>query len=156
MFHAAVPQCKIESDGRVIEPTAAHLTAAVVDANRRAAEWVVSLGGAFRLVGESSDRTSMSDLPNEFTLYVVKLDGKQVPNEGLKHLSGLRNLIELSLAGTHRVGRGAGECEANQKSEGPLAAGCQKCDGRCHGAPQGAYGPRAPSVFPTRPSRTRD
>jgi hypothetical protein len=96
--------------------------------DRKAAEWVLSLGGqirvhhageyrqvqkradlpaeAFRLVGvdlqsnRSVDNAGLAHLSGVTNLTSLILDGTQVSDEGLKHLKGLERLDELRLSGT--------------------------------------------------------
>ncbi len=86
---AALPACKIEWDGGVIEPTASF------DPDRRAAEYVLSIGGKVYLNDENGDRAA--DLPQEaFRLTGVGLAGnKQVNDTGLAHFKDCKNLTKV-------------------------------------------------------------
>jgi formylglycine-generating enzyme required for sulfatase activity len=92
----ALPQCKITSDGVVSEPT----IRLVYD--RQAAEYVLTIGGAFQINGQARDLTSAADLPYEiFRLTRVSLTGNQQLNDaGLDFLKDCRHLTWLDLSGT--------------------------------------------------------
>jgi serine/threonine protein kinase/Leucine-rich repeat (LRR) protein len=91
-FHSAVPGCTIEHDGGTIE---------AVDVNRKATEWVLSLGGTVRINSDGRDYKAVGDLPKErFTLTRVSVGGKPVTDEELKHLKELKGLAYLNLNGT--------------------------------------------------------
>lgn len=117
---AALPACRIEWNGGVIEPK----TAVVYD--RRAAEWVLSIGGRVTVVqnDETRDVTKLADLPagdcklvsvtqgfnNKWTnaalanlaecknLSYLELGEMRVTDEGMAHLKNLRSLTRLILA----------------------------------------------------------
>jgi Leucine-rich repeat (LRR) protein len=89
------------------------------DADRRAAEWVLSIGGAVgvRMNNQPHDVKRLADLPKERFLltHVNVLLGDElvqahaernpkVTDSGLENLKGLSNLTELWLAGSTRVG----------------------------------------------------
>src|SRR6185503_4825238 len=74
-FHAVVPGCKIDHDGGTIE---------AIDVDRRAAEYVVSIGGVVRVNGQNQDIKAATELPKErFTLTLVNLGNTQVTDAGL-------------------------------------------------------------------------
>ena len=88
-LRAALPGCRIEHDGGVIE---------AVDADRNAAEWVLSVGGSVRLNNEGKDRKAVAELPKEgFALTGINLNGSQATDAGLAQVRGLKNLKELAL-----------------------------------------------------------
>lgn len=94
---AALPHCRIDWDGGVIEPAPA-------DADRDAAEWVLSLGGFGQLViGEKTHMfSSIKELPaGSFRVNGISLtwNGK-VTDAGLEHLEGLTRLNGLALQKT--------------------------------------------------------
>ena len=92
-FHAAVPGCKIEHDGGVIEPK--------VSDDRKAAEWVLSIGGLVQVSGKTGYIKAAVDLPKErFTLTWVSLDETKVSDAGLAHLKELKGLTHLYLKDT--------------------------------------------------------
>jgi len=74
------------------------------DADRKAAEWVLSIGGAVTIaVGDKNqDIQAAKDLPAQpVRLVAVALTFlQQVSDAGLKHLSGLTNLTRLRLSNT--------------------------------------------------------
>jgi serine/threonine protein kinase/Leucine-rich repeat (LRR) protein len=91
-FHSAVPGCRIEHDGGVIEP---------VDVDRKAAEWVIAQGGTVRINGDGREIKAVGDLPRErFTLSSVSLPNTAVTDTGLEHLKELKGLVALDLNGT--------------------------------------------------------
>ncbi|HYH69342.1 MAG TPA: hypothetical protein VD866_31905, partial [Urbifossiella sp.] len=115
-FHAAVPGCKVEHDGGVIE---------AVDVDRIAAEWVTSVGGVVRINGGGIEFRDAAGLPpDRFTMTWVSLErakfsdadlarlkapaglthlGLNVPgatDAAMTHVAGIRGLKTLSLNGT--------------------------------------------------------
>jgi Leucine-rich repeat (LRR) protein len=79
---------------------------AAPDAERRAAEWALSLGGrvVVRVAGEEQQINAVEKLPAAFELLRVILEGNQEAGDaGLAHLKGLPNLAYVTLRGT-RVG----------------------------------------------------
>jgi serine/threonine protein kinase len=75
---------------------------AVFDADRRAAEWVLSRGGTIRVrvTGKEEEILAVGNLPVErFQLLTIKLDSKPVGDEGLANLKGLTHLTVLLLWG---------------------------------------------------------
>lgn len=115
-FHAAVPGCRVQHDGGVIE---------AIDVDRKAAEWVLSVGGMVRLNGGGVEFRDAAKLPPEqFTLTWVRLDkaavtdaslaqltapagltylsmnNPGVTDAGMTHVAGIRGLKTLSLNGT--------------------------------------------------------
>ncbi len=90
----ALPQCKIEWDGGVIEP--------MVSPDRKAAEYVLSIGGWVRVNGEERNIKAPGGLPQEpFLLtYANLFDNKKATDAGLAAFQGCTNLIHLDLHGT--------------------------------------------------------
>jgi tetratricopeptide (TPR) repeat protein/Leucine-rich repeat (LRR) protein/tRNA A-37 threonylcarbamoyl transferase component Bud32 len=94
---AALPKCKIEWDGGVIEP--------MTSPDRKAAEYVLSIGGNVHILVDNQDRSlggADTKLPNErFLLTHVNLAGAQkVTDVGLACFRGCKNLTALNLYGT--------------------------------------------------------
>jgi serine/threonine protein kinase len=91
----ALPQCRIEWDGVVIEPTV------VVDPDRRAAEWVLSIGGTVRVNSQEQFIKTTDELPKEsFRLTAVNLTNHQkITEEGLTLFQDCRNVSFLGLVG---------------------------------------------------------
>jgi eukaryotic-like serine/threonine-protein kinase len=90
-FHAAVPECKIEHDGGIVEAS---------DPGRRAAEYVVSLGGVVRINGLDRDLKAAAELPKErFTLAWVELHSPKVTDAGLASFEGCKGLTFINLGG---------------------------------------------------------
>jgi serine/threonine protein kinase/Leucine-rich repeat (LRR) protein len=73
------------------------------DADRRAAEWVLSIGGSVSIVvdGQLRGVSALKDLPTQpFRVHRVDLWGNpRVDEVGLAHLEGLSELHEVELAG---------------------------------------------------------
>jgi hypothetical protein len=92
----ALPGCRIEWDGGVIEPIA------LPDPDRRAAEYVLSIGGTLRLNDQDRVRNDVKELPREaFRLTAVELTGnKEVSDAGLAVFKDCKNLTVLQLGGT--------------------------------------------------------
>jgi hypothetical protein len=92
----ALPGCKIEWDGGVIEPRAG------LDPDRTAAGWVLSIGGTVCVDGQEGRIKAAADLPPKpFQLTLVNLEGnKQVSDAVLAHLKGCTNLKFLTLRKT--------------------------------------------------------
>ena len=93
-FAKAQPQCRIEWNGGVIEATAA------AEPDRRAAEWVISVGGGVGLRGDPSEIRAIENLPKTpFQLVRVNLGGRRpVTDANLAHLKDCKSLTDLSLA----------------------------------------------------------
>ena len=89
----ALPQCKIEWDGGTIEPTVK------LDADRKAAEYVLSVGGSVKVNDQGSDIKSAEDLPaGPWKLTGVNLmRNRRVTDDGLAVISGCKNLTTLIL-----------------------------------------------------------
>jgi len=88
-FHAAVPGCRIQHDGGVIEPVAA---------DRAAAEYVLSVGGTLRVKGDGDARTARAaaDLPKErFVVTSASLEGRPATDAGLAAIKGLQKIERL-------------------------------------------------------------
>ena len=90
----ALPQCKIEWDGGVIEPAS--------EADRKGAEYVLSIGGTVKVNGYKREVKAVADLPHEaFRLTSAALAHNQQANDaGLAHLKDCKNLNEINLYGT--------------------------------------------------------
>jgi len=73
-----------------------------LDPDRKAAEWVLSLGGMVRVNGQDREIKVATDLPREsFRLTWVDLrENKQVSNAGLAHFKDCKNQRTLLLHGT--------------------------------------------------------
>jgi Leucine-rich repeat (LRR) protein/predicted Ser/Thr protein kinase len=86
-YHAAMPGCKIEHDGGTIEP---------IDVDRKAAEWVLSLGGKVWVNGDGPDIEGVERLPKSgFVLSHVNLIGKRMVD--LDQIKWCRGLTILHL-----------------------------------------------------------
>jgi serine/threonine protein kinase len=108
---AALPRCKIEWDGGVIAPKANVATTnaptgegilnSSTDPDRRAAEWVLSIGGRIGIeVGRKERDIAAPDRvpPQAFRLRTVRLaNNPKVSDAGLACASGCRNLKALDL-----------------------------------------------------------
>lgn len=94
----AVPHLRIHWDGGVIEPTTP------ADPDRRAADWVLGLGGSVKLLAAGRERTiaAVEELPaGAFQLTELLLHGnKGVDDAGLRNLAGCKNLTSLNLNAT--------------------------------------------------------
>jgi Leucine-rich repeat (LRR) protein len=94
-----LPQCKIEWDGGVIEPTMDS-----PDPDRRVAEWALSLGGSFdcKNRGRLITVDDAKDLPTEpFKIEKLELPGgRQVTDADIAKLKTLTGLHSLYLHGT--------------------------------------------------------
>jgi serine/threonine protein kinase len=91
-FHAAVPGCKIDHDGGVIE---------AVDVDRKAAEWVIAKGGTVRVKGQDRLIAAAAELPKErFALAWVELEERPVADAELAAFKGCASLTELALGRT--------------------------------------------------------
>ena len=90
-FHAAVPGCQIKHDGGIIEAK---------DVDRKAAELVISLGGAVLVNGGGQPIRAVAELPKErFTLTDVFLENNaQVTAAGLAHFKDCKKLTNLGLS----------------------------------------------------------
>ena len=96
-FKKALPRCKIEWDGGVIEPRAS------ADPDRRAAEYVLSVGGMVWVNGQDRAIKAVADLPGEafrLTTCLLYLSGPKVSDAGLAHFKNCKGLAILNLAGT--------------------------------------------------------
>jgi Leucine-rich repeat (LRR) protein len=107
---AALPNCRIETSPqaamaayyryyeKATEPDAP------ADPDRRAAEWVRSIGGDLQICGEGARNYGAADveLPEDpFLVYLVGLESNpSVTDVGLANLAGLTELSYLELAGT--------------------------------------------------------
>ena len=91
-FHAAVPGCKITHDGGTIE---------AIDPDRKAAEWVLSVGGTVKIDGRDRVIASAKDLPKDrWKLTDVDLSGKKIADADLAVLGNVVGLQNLLLDGT--------------------------------------------------------
>jgi hypothetical protein len=81
-------------------------------ANRRAAEWVLSVGGYLYFSSEDTEGIfnkieKVEDVPQGlFDITIVRLGGKQFDEADLKNLQGLPKLRELELTSTSMTGSG--------------------------------------------------
>jgi serine/threonine protein kinase/Leucine-rich repeat (LRR) protein len=93
-FAKALPKCKIKWDGGTIGPS--------VGDDRKAAEFVISLGGAVKLNGDANEIKAIADLPKApYTLTDVNHRGNtQVTDEGLAQLKDCTRLTGLYLSFT--------------------------------------------------------
>ncbi len=110
-FSKGLPQCKIEHDGGVIEPTV------VADPDRKAAEYVLSIGGTLGVNGENKEIKAAADLPKEaFQLTDVQLLGnKQVNDVGMSNFNGCKNLKTINLDSTQVTDVGLAHLKNNPK-----------------------------------------
>ena len=90
---SAVPGCRIEY-GYTIEPA--------TGADRTAAEWVLSIGGAVRVNGQEKDIKATEELPKElFRLTTVNLaSNPKVTDTGLAPFGECKNVTHLALFST--------------------------------------------------------
>jgi serine/threonine protein kinase/uncharacterized membrane protein len=91
----ALPKCKIEWDGGVVEPTQS------ADPDRAAAEWVLSIGSTC-IDDHDRELKNIAELPKEhFTLSTILLgSNSKVSDAALAHLKGCKNLKQLVLHNT--------------------------------------------------------
>ena len=105
-LHQALPGCRIVSDHGTFEPGGQPS----VSPDRRAAEWVLSLGGAITIKTANVDWSNVSDsskLPDEsFELLRVVLTDTDVADDGMSNLRGLESLSELEISRTGLTDRG--------------------------------------------------
>ena len=89
----ALPKCQITSDHGTYEP---------VDADRKAAEWVLSLGGTVRVDGAERDIANAAELPKEpFRLTRLDLSSnKGLVDADLARVRGCQDLSALYLQGS--------------------------------------------------------
>jgi serine/threonine protein kinase len=92
----SLPQCQITWDGDTIEPTVN------LEADRKAAEWVLSIGGVVRVNGELyPDLRDAKDLPKgPFRLTGVLLEDKHIKDSDLTILKDYNKLEVLNLCRT--------------------------------------------------------
>jgi eukaryotic-like serine/threonine-protein kinase len=90
-----LPQCKIEWSGGVSESKES------LDADRQAAEYVLSIGGMVQINEASRDLQAISDLPKgAFWLTTISLrNNPQVSDAGLANFKECKNLTTLELIG---------------------------------------------------------
>jgi len=93
--------------------------AAANQADRRAAEYVLSIGGSVQINDQNRYLKALADLPKEpFRLSAVDLNGNQrLTNPGLANFEGCRNLTSLLLNGTHVTDSGLAHFKACLKLE---------------------------------------
>ena len=93
----AFPKCKIESDHGTYEPP--------VEPDRKAAEWVFSVGGRVQINGEEKYIMALADLPKEAYRLTgfAYMDVPRVTDESLKIFQGCKNLTSLGLYGARNV-----------------------------------------------------
>jgi hypothetical protein len=98
----ALPKCKIYWNGAAVEPKSAAPAAPVADADRKAAEYTLSVGGEVKINEQGPVVKAAADLPREvFRLTWVGLpNNKQVTDAGLAAFKGCKNLGGLQLEGT--------------------------------------------------------
>lgn len=90
-----LPKCKIEWDGGVIEPSVG------TDADRKAAEWVLSVGGTVYVNYILTDVNNAANLPKDpFRLTQFNLNGSQVTDKDLNMFSNCINLTNVYLSNT--------------------------------------------------------
>src|SRR5205085_1470253 len=71
------------------------------DPDRRAAEYVLDLGGTVQVNGEGKDIKTATDLPKEhFSLTSASLHGKNATDAGLANFKGCNELTVLTLHGS--------------------------------------------------------
>ena len=89
---------------------------ATTDPDRKAAEWVLSIGGEVRLHGVNREIQALADLPPEpFELAAVMLSGnKQVTDAGLAVCSGCKKLTHLDLVKTSITDAGVAHFTGNK------------------------------------------
>ncbi len=92
-FAKAMPRCRIEWDGGVIEPTV------VLEPDRAAAEWVLSVGGGVKVNGEERAIGVRVDLPKgPFRLtWVYLVTNPHVSDAKLAVFAGCKHLTYLDL-----------------------------------------------------------
>lgn len=95
------PKEKARSGGKQLQP-------AETDPDRKAAEFVLSIGGSVKVNGEEQDIKTKAELPKlRFTLTGVNLlNNKNVTDAGLASFKGCKNLIQLTLWGTNASDEG--------------------------------------------------
>lgn len=88
---------------KVIRSIATPTPSAIDDDNeRKAAEWVLSMGGIVRLGNDDHDTTAIAALPKErFTLSAVVLSGTATTDAALVNLGELKALLSLRLDHTN-------------------------------------------------------
>jgi serine/threonine protein kinase/Leucine-rich repeat (LRR) protein len=92
---AALPQCRIEYDGGVIEPKAP------ADPDRKAAEYVISVGGMVHVNDQDRYIKAVAELPKDpFRLTCVLLENKQVTDAGLAVFKDCKNLTQIHVSNT--------------------------------------------------------
>jgi Leucine-rich repeat (LRR) protein len=101
-FSKAQPQCRIECNTGTIEPKTGS------DTDRKAAEYVLSIGGTLFVNSVAKDTIVMWGLPlTRITLKEVNLQGNTTLNDdGLAVFEDCRNLTHLDLSRTHVMDKG--------------------------------------------------
>jgi len=88
-----VARVAVGKEAPVVEPKQA------ADPDRRAAEYVLSIGGSVRVNDEERDRKAVDDLPREAFRLTKFNSGNKVSDAGLAHFKGCKNLTALWLGG---------------------------------------------------------
>jgi serine/threonine protein kinase/formylglycine-generating enzyme required for sulfatase activity len=98
---------KLEVNGKNVTPDrvpvgpAAALPVPEADADRKAAEWVLSIGGSVRVNGEGRDIRTASELTKErFMLTKVNLNTTRVTDAGMANFKDCKELTHLDLGNT--------------------------------------------------------
>jgi Leucine-rich repeat (LRR) protein len=101
------PEFTLKKDGKVVVRVTLdpRTVAKSLDPDRKAAEYVLSIGGVVRVNGQATEIKAAADLPREeFRLTQVLLnENRQVSDAGLACFKDCENLLHLYLSGT-RVG----------------------------------------------------
>jgi hypothetical protein len=96
-FHAAVPGCRVEHDGGVIDSGVQRR----LNPDRKVARWALSLGGSVQVSSKRQELKTSNELPKEqFTLVAVDVGGPGVTDAGLAQLKELGRLFALTLRDT--------------------------------------------------------
>jgi hypothetical protein len=98
------PEFTLKKDGKVVvRVTAARRAVAKnSDPDRRAAEWVLSIGGVVKVNGQDTEIRLLADLPREhfqLTCAILHLN-QRASDHGLVHFKECKHLTSLHLAGT--------------------------------------------------------
>jgi hypothetical protein len=96
---AALPQCRITGDGGTIEPSASP------DADRKAAEWMLSIGGEVQVNRQGHPIAAVAKLPTGpiELIGVWTREYLLVTDADLARFEGCKNLTHLGLTGCKRV-----------------------------------------------------
>jgi Leucine-rich repeat (LRR) protein len=99
----ALPACRIT--GVAAKPEVSDRPGSAGDAERRAAEWVLSVGGKVGLAQNADDSiSSITDLPPHPLVYSVKLENCRITDEMMANLEPLTRLQFLFLSQCRGVG----------------------------------------------------